>query len=216
MTAAWLCLAVVLGADGLGADEPLPGPQGQRWSAVGARTVGEGGNALEAGLGWPGLSVGYARGVSSRVELGGRLGLNWSLQGLVTRPLAGLTVQGLLRVKLVDGDVASFAITFEPGPLFAVERSGNGLVGLSLPVGVQLGVAVSSALGLGLTFDAPLWLQFGAGGGLNVPLLPGLGVEYFITSALPVFFRVRMGPTVRPAGTVELAFDARLGVAWRF
>jgi hypothetical protein len=189
---------------------------GQRWSVVGGRTVGAGGNAIEAGLGWPGLSVGYSRGVLDSLDLGVRLSFNYGLEGLVTRVVPGAKVQGLLKFRLIDKGAVSLGLTFEPGPLFAVDRFGNGTVAFALPVGLKLGFAVSSALNLGFTFDVPLWIQFGAGGGANLPLLPGLGLEYFVKSELLLFFRTRMGPTLRPGGFFELAFDAQLGVGYRF
>lgn len=196
----------------LGAEEPT----GQRWSVVGARTVGVGGNALEAGLGFPGVSVAYLRGVAGSVDLGARASFTWGLEGLVTRILPGFKVQGLVKVRLLDSGSISVGLTFEPGPLFAVDRFGTGIVGFALPLGVKLGLAVSSAITLGFTLDVPLWLQLGSGGGVNVPVLPGLGVEYFIKSELAAFFRARAGPTIRPAGLLELAFDASIGVGYRF
>jgi hypothetical protein len=145
-----------------------------------------------------------------------RLSFNYGLEGLVTRVVPGAKVQGVLKFRLLDKNALSLGLTFEPGPLFWADRFGNAFVAFSLPVGLKLGVAVSSALTLGFTFEMPLWIEFGAGGGANLPLLPGLGLEYFIKSELLVFFRTRMGPTLRPRGVFELTFDAQLGVGYRF
>lgn len=208
-------MGVVL-ALALAADEAPQVPTGQRWSVVGAKTAGAGANVIEGGLGFPSASFTYLRGVSAGVDVGARASFTYGLEGLVTRIMPGAKVQGLVKVRLVDAQTLSIGVVFEPGPLFAVDRFGTGLVGFSLPVGFRLGVAVSSALSLGFSFDVPVWLQFGAGGGVNVPMLAGLGVEYFVTSRFAGFFRLRAGPTVRPIGSVELTFDAALGVAYRF
>ncbi|MCU0700870.1 MAG: hypothetical protein MUC96_30550 [Myxococcaceae bacterium] len=218
MTALALVVALVVSAEDAppAATTSTTVSTGQRWSVVGGRTVGANGNVIEAGLGWPGLSVGYSRGVLDSLDLGVRLSFNYGLEGLVTRVLPGAKVQGVLKFRLLDKNALSLALTFEPGPLFAVDRFGNGTVAFSLPVGLKMGLAVSSALTLGFTFEMPLWIQFGAGGGANLPLLPGLGLEYFIKSELLVFFRTRMGPTLRPGGFFELTFDAQLGVGYRF
>lgn len=204
----------------LGADDPPPAAtssaEGQRWSIVGARTTGAGANAIEGAIGWPGLSVTYLRGITSSVDLGGRVSFTYGLEGLITRVVPGAKVQGVLKFRAVDTGPLSVGVSFEPGPLFAVDRFGNGLVGFALPAGLKVGVAVSSAMALGFSFDVPLWIQFGPGGGVNVPFLPGLGLEYFIKSELAVFFKTRMGPTLRPLGVIELAFDAHLGVGYRF
>lgn len=213
MTSLLVTLALVLGAEEA---PPAAASEGQRWSVVGARTTGAGGNSVEGGIGWPGLSVTYLRGVSSNVDLGGRVSFNYGLEGLITRVVPGAKVQGVVKIRAFDSGPLSAGVAFEPGPLFAVDRFGNGLVGFSLPVSLKVGVAVSSAITLGFSFDVPLWIQFGPGGGVNVPILPGLGLEYFIKSELAVFFKTRVGPTLRPLGVIELAFDAHLGVGYRF
>jgi hypothetical protein len=203
----------------LSAEEPAPvasAPEGQRWSVVGGRTAGAGSNTVEGGIGWPGLSVAYARGVASNVDLGVRVTFNYGLEGLVTRVLPGAKLQGVVKFRAVDAGAVSFGLVFEPGPLFAVDRFGNGLVGFSLPVSARLGISLSSAMTLGFSLDVPLWVEFGGGGGVNLPILPGLGLEYFIKSELLAFFKARMGPTLRPFSLVELAFDAHLGIGYRF
>lgn len=222
MTPLLLAAALALGADGDAASPPVTttGPtiaaHGQRWSVVGGLTAGAGGNVVEVGLGWPGLSGSFVRGVARNFDLGVRVSFNYGLEGLVSRVLPGAKLQGLVKFLAHESGPLSVGLTFEPGPLFAVDRFGNSLVGFSLPVGVKLGVAVSSAMTLGFTFDVPLWVQFGGGGGVNLPLLAGLGLEYFLKSELLAFFKTRMGPTIRPGGLLELAFDAHLGIGYRF
>jgi hypothetical protein len=50
----------------------------------------------------------------------------------------------------------------------------------------------------------------------------GAGAEYFLTSALALFFDVRMGPSIwtnpnaSPNGGAVFTFVGRLGVGWRF
>lgn len=213
MSALVLVLSLVVSAEEAPA---VSATEGQRWSVVGGRTAGAGANTVEGGIGWPGLSVAYARGVASNVDLGVRVTFNYGLEGLVTRVLPGAKLQGVVKLRAVDSGPVSFGVVFEPGPLFAVDRFGNGLVGFSLPVSARLGISISSAITLGFSVDVPLWVEFGAGGGVNVPILPGLGLEYFLKSELAAFFKARMGPTIRPLNSVELAFDAHLGVAYRF
>lgn len=48
-----------------------------------------------------------------------------------------------------------------------------------------------------------------------MPILTGLGVEYFIDSALLVFARAKMGPTLTSYSTAFFAMDATLGMGWR-
>lgn len=215
MTALALSLSLLLAAED--ATPPAaPSTEGQRWSIVGGRTAGAGANVVEGGLGWPGLYASFSRGVLGNLDLGVRVSFNYGFEGLVTRVLPGAKLQGLVKFRLMDSGPVSFGLTFEPGPLFAVDRFGNGVVGFAIPLGAKLGVSVSSAITLGFSFDVPFWVQFGGGGGANVPLLPGLGLEYFLKSELAAFFKTRMGPTIRPGGLIELSFDAYLGIGYRF
>ncbi len=185
--------------------------EGQPWSVVGGRTVGEGRAALEMAVGWPGVGVAYLRGVAPMFDAGVRASFVYSREGLVSAVLPGFKVQGLLKLRLVDADRVSLAATFEPGPFFNVEY-GAAVWGFALPLGVRVGIAASSALSLGLSFDVPVWVRFGPLGGVSVPLLPGVGVEYFLKSELLVFARARMGPTLRPYRTAEFTLDAAIGV----
>jgi hypothetical protein len=187
----------------------------QKWSVVGGRTVGANDNAIEAGAGWPGLSVGYSRGVLANLDLGVRVSFTYGIEGLIRELIPGGKVQGLLKFRLAESGPISVGLVFEPGPWFAVDRFGNGRAGFSFPIGVRLGLAVSSAVNLGFSFDVPMWVEFGTRSGFNLPLMPGLGLEYFIKSEFLAFFKTRMGPTIR-GGFVELTLDAQLGIGYRF
>jgi len=205
----WLVVLWVCGASGALAE-------GQGWSAVGGRTVPVRATALTVEAGWPGVDVGWVHGVAPGVNLGLRAGLVYGLQGLLTSVVPGLEVRGLLKVRLLDLEVVSLALTFEPGAFFAGQPGSPTRAGLVLPVGLKLGVAASSAVSVAVLLEVPLWLELGAGAGWDLPLLSGVGVEYFVSSQLALFAQVRLGPTLRPAATALLTLDARLGVAFEF
>ena len=218
-----LLLSALLSA-AVAVDDPALVPdQGQVWSVVGGRTVGERRGAFEFAVGFPDVSVAYLRGVAPRFDLGGRVSFVYAQEGMVRAVVPGLKLQGLLKFQLVNSGAISVAATFEPGPFFNVfpygvfaPYPGVTLWGFALPLGVRVGVAASSALTLGISFDLPIWIQFGTLGGVNVPLLPGVGVEYFVKSDVLLFAKVRMGPTIRPSPyTAELTLDANIGLGWR-
>lgn len=213
-------LVVVLGAGlafGEEAPAPLPGPavsSGQRWSVVSPRTAGQGGSVLEAGLGWPGLWVGFLHGVTPQFDLGVRGTFTYGLEGTIAMVLPGMKVNLLTKVRLLDTGKVSLGVVFEPGPLFSAYPGGYVAWGFSLPIGLRLGIHPVSALTIGVTFDLPFWVQFGWSS-FNVPILTGLGAEYFVDSSLLLFFRTKMGPTISQNSIASFTFDATIGLGWK-
>ncbi len=191
-------------------------PQGQAWSALGGKTLAPGSNQLEADLGYPAISASFLRGVLPGFNVGARLGFVYGVEGMVRESGPGFKAQALLKVRLLDNGQVSLGVVFEPGFFSYSSYLQGARVGLALPVGFRLGIAASSALAIGVHVDVPMWVEFGQFGGFNLPILTGGGVEYFITSELAAFARVRVGPTIRTLRPAEVTFDAAVGVAWRF
>jgi hypothetical protein len=197
---------------------PPPEPAGQAWSVVGARTLEPNANGVEISIGYPGLAGSYLRGVAPGVNLGGKLGVNYGLQGLVRQSVlgVGLSLQGLVKVRFFDADKLSLGLTFEPGPFFS-SRYNVVAAGFALPLELRLGIAASSAIGLAIVVGLPLWISIGEYYPVYLPILTGVGLEYFVTSKLALLFRTRMGPTLH-LGTIvaaEFTFNGELGVAFK-
>ncbi len=211
------CVALLL-AGAAQAEEPLetpPAESGQTWSFVGPRTVAPGENQVWAELGFPGLHVGYSRGVAPGLNVGLRTGFIFALEG--TRELApGVKVAATLKLRFFDAGRVSLGLTFEPGFMLVTSPLQGERPALSLPVGLRLGVAASSAIAIALQVEAPLWVEFGPFGGFNAPILSGAGVEYFFTSDLLLFAKARLGPMVRTNRPTEVVFDAGAGLSVRF
>lgn len=189
---------------------------GQTWSVVGARTIAPGGNLFTAEAGYPGVAVAYQRGILSGLNLGGRVGFMYGLDGLVRDVVPGLKVQALLKFRFYDSGRISLGVTFEPGFFIGDSYLQGTRGGLNLPVGFRLGIAASSALAIGIQIELPMWVEFGRFGGFNVPILSGGGAEYFITSNLVLFAKVRVGPIIRTGRSTEAGFDASVGMGYRF
>jgi hypothetical protein len=237
---ALVLLALTPGA--AAAQEPVTPTQS--WSSLGGRTNGAGKDALVGDLGWPGISFAYTHGLSPTIDLGVRLSFNYGLEGTVgnsvlvgSATVPGLTVQGLLKLRLLERGKFSWALKFEPGPLFyfspgfkvaGITQEGNVLVGFALPVRFAFGIAATSAINVALGVELPFWISFGGAvntfagriptpASLQLPVLVGAGLEYFITSNLLVSFKLFMGPTIfTGVGSAQLTVDSKVGVAWRF
>jgi hypothetical protein len=190
---------------------------GQQWSVVTARTLGAGGNMLEGGIGFPGVHAGYWRGVLQALDLGVRVSVNYGWEGQIDTVWPGVKLQALARYKFFDNGKVNLGANFAPGPMFYFPR-GRTEVGFAMPVGLTLGIVASSALNVGVTFEIPMWIRFGVDSSLVLPVLMGAGLEYFLTSALAVWFDLRMGPSIWTNGNhpTVFTFDGKLGVGWRF
>jgi hypothetical protein len=174
--------------------------RGQGWSVLSGRTVGQGNTAFVGQVGWPGLSASLLHGGTDKFDIGGRFAFNWGVQRMVEFTEPGISLAALFRLGLLDNGRVNVGVTFEPGPFFHFDErlSGSG-VGMDLPVGLQIGVPVGSALMLSGGFDLPMFVTFGDAGGLWVPVLFGGGLEYFIDRGMSVNFKLRMGPTFAPS-----------------
>ncbi|MEW5737894.1 MAG: hypothetical protein AB1938_03150 [Myxococcota bacterium] len=210
----WLMLAVLVAS---GAAQAQEAAVGQSWSVVGPKTISSGANAIEGAVGWPGLSVSYLHGLAARFNLGARFSFNYGVEGIVRYQVTpGIKLQVLTKFSLLESGRVSLGVTFEPGPLFHFYSTST-LVGFALPVGFRLGVAASSAVQLAILFDLPFWISFGAAASFNVPILTGVGVEFFLQSNLLLFLRLRMGPTIfARGGPAEFTLESAVGVGWRF
>jgi len=200
---------------------------GQQWSVITARTVGQGANVIEGGLGFPGLHAQFMRGITQTLDVGARFSFNYGLEGQVAchflvcpggALLPGVKIQGVARYKFFDNGKLNAGASFAPGVLFYFERLVGTQVGFAIPLSATLGIVATSALNVGVTLELPIWILFGRNSSLVVPILMGAGVEYFITSALAVWFDLRMGPSIWTLASVGAAFtfDGKLGVGWRF
>ena len=121
-----------------------------------------------------------------------------------------------MKLRLLDSGRVSLGVTLEPGVLYYASFLQGTRVGVTVPVGLRLGIAASSAIAVAVLVDLPMWVEFGPFGGFNLPILTGGGVEYFLTSQFAVFFRARIGPTLRTGRPAEVTFESSLGIGYRF
>ncbi len=221
--------------------EPLVSVSNGSWGVVGALTAPQGANVIEAGLGWPGGHASFLHGLTHQLELGGRFTFNYGVEGLLgyNTIAPGLKLQFLARLKFFDNGKVSLAARFEPGLLvyFYPSTSGNitctadqfgnvicgratstvAVGGLTIPMGVRLGIVASSAINVGVSFDLPIWFSFGRTAFVYIPVLMGVGVEYFLQSNLLLSFNIKMGPTLSSAaGSAVFTLESKIGVGYRF
>lgn len=200
------------------------GGRGQGWSVLGAGTVGDGALAIHGQAGFPGFNLDVLAGLGSRLDLGGRIGFNYAFEGWTTRidTRPGLRFQALLHLAVLESRRVNLGVRFEPG-FFAYYTRNTTDAAVTLPIGVVVGLPVSSALNAALSLDVPFFILWGngrvgafGGDGVYLPILFGGGLEYFIDRGLAVTLQVKMGPTLLDGGGANFTFQSLVGIAAKF
>jgi hypothetical protein len=186
---------------------------GQGWSVLTGKTVGTNENALHFQAGWPGISATLLHGASPTLDLGGIFSFNYGFEGDVRLVWPGFKFQGLVRATLAQSSTFNFGVNFAPGPFFYFHDATT-TVGVAIPVEFVFGLPSTSAVNVAFAFDVPMFVYFGNGGQLVLPLLFGGGIEYFFERNLAVTFDLRMGPMIfTSGGASDFAFRALMGIA---
>jgi hypothetical protein len=184
------------------------------WSVDSGETVGSGQNVLRGQVGFPGLWGDFIHGIDPTTEIGGRLKINYGVEGLTSSTNFEMAAQFLARKQFVDTGKVKFALRFDPGILFYTAFSTT-TFGITFPIEAQVGFPINDQVILNGSFALPMWVTFGTFGTFYIPIMFGGGVEYKIQSNLVLTFKLAMGPTLATAGGSSFTLDALFGVAWR-
>jgi hypothetical protein len=185
--------------------------------------IGADTGALFATVGFPGLSVGYVRGVSDTLDVGGRFTFAYGGEGTPNNTALGLKVAAEVKLKLDFGLPISLVVRALPG-LGLYFPQGFNVLFVQLPLEAALGFPVMPNLLAHLSVEAPFALGFWSGLGVSftytqVPVLFGGGVELKIDPALSVTGQLHMGPHTQiifgGLTTSQFAMDALIGVTYR-
>jgi hypothetical protein len=201
---------------GLARAQTQTGTGPSHWTVDSAETVGTGVNVARGQMGFPGLWGDYVHGVDPTTEIGGRLQLNYGVEGLTSSTHFEMAAQFLVRKQFVDTGKIKFAATFNPGILFYT--AGITVFGITFPVEGQLGIPIDPKLTFNASFGLPMWVTFGDRSAFYLPIMFGGGVEYLLEPNIALTFKLRMGPTIAFAnGTSASSFtlNALFGVAYK-
>lgn len=215
-----------------GASSMSSGPIGQKFSLWSGKTVGNGAKVIGANYhGLLGLEAFFLAGVSDGVDLGARFGLqlyafeSWVPVNIGQAVVPGMRFQFLMRFKFVESGRFSLGLNVEPGMFFYFRLSAV-QIGILLPASIQAGLAVSSALTITAGIEVPFFITFSTGAGfpydnrghVEVPILAGAGIEYYIRSDLMLFGKAHFGPHINLGnlGGAGLGMDLKAGIGWKF
>ena len=185
--------------------------------------MGDGALAIHGQAGFPGFNVELLAGLGDRLDLGGRVTFNYAFEGwtrgLDMRP--GLKFQALLRLSVLESRRVNLGVRFEPG-FFTYFTRNTTDAAITMPIGVVLGLPITSALNAALSLDVPFFILWGNGvasfgrDGVYVPILFGGGLEYFIDRGLAVTLQLKMGPTLLDYGGANFTLQSQIGIAAKF
>ena len=213
-----MCVGGVAAAQDVDMDAPVVTRGGQGWSLYSGQTVGNGNNVIGAQIGWPGMSVEFLHGATSKFDIGAKLTpLNYGFESRVEDVIIGMKLQLVTRLNLIQSSKFNLGLEFDPGPLFYFPNRRSTIVGLALPLKVNAGIPVGSAIMVNFGMELPMFVVFGTGGGLFLPIMFGGGVEYYIDQRLNVAFNLKLGPSLfTRTGDARVAMDALIGVGYKF
>lgn len=190
------------------------GGAGHGFSVLSGRTLGADTMVVGGELGFPGLSVGVLRGITSQVDVGARLSFNWGVEGQPNLLVPGFKLQAPIRVALMDSEKLNLGVSFAPGALLYFFSSS--VIGLILPLSVVLGVPATDAISIHAAVDLPLWISLTPSRAVTLPLLFGGGLEYLLNQGLALTLKVRMGPSIDfGAMQTRFAVESTVGAALR-
>jgi len=186
-----------------------------RWSVQSAETVGPGANVGVFQAGFPGVDLMLIHGLDQTTDVNAHVGLNYAFEGLTTNSRFEFTAQvGIRKELLTFGGNVKMSGRFDPGIIIAASP---GQFGLKIPLGLELGIPLSSVMIINASFDLPLYFTFGDFNAFYIPLLFGGGVEYLIHPNLATTGKVKVGPTfVTNGGGTNFTLYVLAGVAYKF
>jgi len=186
------------------------------WTVDSGETVGAGQNVVRGQFGFPGLWGDFIHGLDSTTEIGGRLKINYAIEGITSGTHFEMAAQFLARKTLVDTGKIKFALRFDPGLLFY--SAGSTVFGITFPIEAQIGFPIDSKFMLNGSFALPMWVTFGDFGAFYLPIMFGGGVEYLLQPNLALTFKLAVGPTIAFANggsASNFTLNALFGVAYR-
>jgi hypothetical protein len=185
--------------------------------------IGSGTGALYATAGFPGLSIGYLRGLSDTLDAGGRFSFNYGGEGAPSATSLGLKVAGDAKLKVDLGLPYALTLRVTPG-LGLYFPQGFNIVFMQLPVELALGIPamtnVQAHVSVAVPFAFGFWSGFGQSfTSTQIPILFGGGVELKLDPALSVTGQLHMGPYIGIVfgglTNTLFAMDALIGVTYR-
>ncbi|HVE85533.1 MAG TPA: hypothetical protein VND93_21920 [Myxococcales bacterium] len=182
--------------------------------------MGSGTQAVYGTVGYPGITIGYLRGLSDTLDAGGRFSLNYGGEGVPQATAFGIKLAGDFKLKLDIGLPYPLVLRALPG-INLYFPTGFTIFNIALPVGLDVGIPVAPNVLVNAGVQVPWAIGFWSLGftSMQIPFLFGGGVELKTDSRLSLHAQVHLGPYVGIVfgglSQTFVAFDTLLGVTYR-
>lgn len=188
------------------------------WLLNGA-TLGEGTNAAQFEIGWPGAYLTVLHGRTATLDFGGRIGFQYGFEGRPDQVFPGVVLSGVARLKLLERDKLVVGVRTSPGLLMYFPTRVMNEVGVTIPVEASAGYLILPNLSAHAGLSLPMAIFFQPRVAFYLPVLAGGGVEYKVDQNLSLTLDTRVGPLFRFerfGPFTDLSFRVLLGAGYRF
>jgi hypothetical protein len=201
----------------------------QQWGLHTGDTVRAGDNMPYGEFGWPNLELGFAHGLSDKVDIGAIFAFNYGFE-YTTNTALGIGLRVPVRITPLRRDKISLMIHFDPGIKFDQFGSSNcdadnicttirpTLFGLWFPVGLELGIHIVREATISIGMEIPIYVNVTNPSFGSIPLLFGPGFEYHVDEHIALGLNTKFGPSIQAQGggnSAEFGFITRAYFAYR-
>ena len=192
---------------------PAPGAPGH-WSLATGETVSPDHDAIDFGLGWPGVRFDYLHGLSDRSDVAMRLELLYGQESTNTAKF-GFGVAAPLRLVVNRKDKVLLGLHFDPGIRVYTDSNLTDFY-LRFPVGGILGIQASPELRIAAAVDLNMAVQIPHRTFFEIGPAFGFAAEYLVDRSLMVGLNARFGPQFySTGGGSDFAFTTEIVVGYR-
>jgi hypothetical protein len=182
-------------------EPPRDVPGRAQWGLHNGDTVDEGHSLIYAEFGWPEISTGFQRGVSSYADVGFRVQTIYGVDYVLPKGKNNVTDVALLppglglsvpiRLTVVQTERVSFLAHLDPG--FKFDFLFPPFFGPQLPIGFDLGMHLTRRSTLALGVDVPISIRVTPDVTAVIPFLFGLTYEGHVNDRFGLILNARTG-----------------------
>jgi len=208
-------LSLVLAAAAAPAPVPVISGAPGHWSIATGETVSPDRDAISFEMGWPGLTFGYARGLSDRSDVGFKIDFLYAMEN-TNNSTFGAGADLPLRVVVTRHERVILGLHIEPGLRVYTHNSVSNFL-TRFPVGGTLGIQATPDLRLAASADLTMAINWSHTTYFEIGPQFGFAAEYNVDRNLLVGLNFKFGPQFYSYANppTDFAFTTEVVVGYR-